>query len=90
MSPLEQILHFDWAGPDDPPAYDAPIVGELPWAAKALCLFRLGAYAEAAQAYEEASRHAPDDASYRVKAELARARGRRPASDADSGGRRSS
>ena len=77
LGPLERILRFDWAVGDDPPAYDAPIVGELPWSAKALCHFRLGAYAEAAEAYAQASRHAPDDPSYPVKAELARARGRR-------------
>jgi len=80
LGPLEEIVEFNWARADDPPAYDAPIVGELPWSAKALCLFRLGAYAEAADAYAQAARLAPDDPSYRVKAELARARARRTAS----------
>ncbi|HUI04125.1 MAG TPA: glycosyltransferase family 2 protein [Acidimicrobiales bacterium] len=82
LAPLEQIVQFDWARADDPPAYDAPIVGELPWSAKALCLFRLGAYADAAEAYAQASLHAPEDPSYRVKADLARARARRASSGA--------
>jgi tetratricopeptide (TPR) repeat protein len=78
LEPLDQILRFDWAtDPDDPPAYDAPIVGELPWSNKGLCLFRMGAYAEAAEAYGAAARCAPDDPSYRAKVQLCLARARR-------------
>ena len=79
LHPLDQILRFDWASdPGDPPAYDAPIVGELPWASKGLCLFRMEAYAEAAEAYAAAARCAPDEPSYPVKAALARSRAQRP------------
>ena len=79
LEPLDQVLRFDWASdPGDPPAYDAPIVGELPWASRGLCLFRLEAYAEAAEAYAAAARCAPEDPSYPVKAALARSRARRP------------
>ena len=75
MEPLEEILRFDWAtDEDDPPAYDAPIVGELPWAAMGLCRFRTGDYAGAADAYAAAARCAPEDPSYPVKAQLALAR----------------
>jgi tetratricopeptide (TPR) repeat protein len=80
IEPLNQILSFDWAtDPDDPPAYDAPIVGELPLSAKGLCLFRLGRYTEAAEAYATAARCAPENPSYPVKAELALARARKGA-----------
>jgi len=80
LEPLDQILSFDWASDtDDPPAYDAPIVGELPWSSKGLCLFRMKAYAEAAEAYAAAARCAPENPSYPIKAELARARGRKVA-----------
>jgi tetratricopeptide (TPR) repeat protein len=80
LEPLDQILSFDWAtDPDDPPAYDAPIVGELPWSTKGLCLFRMGAYTEAAEAYAAAAQCAPEDPSYPIKAELALARARRAA-----------
>jgi glycosyltransferase involved in cell wall biosynthesis len=78
LESLDQILRFDWAtDDDDPPAYDAPIVGELPWAARGLCLFRLGDYAQAAEAYAAAARCAPEDPSYPVKAQLALARARK-------------
>ncbi len=78
LEPLDQILSFDWAtDTDDPPAYDAPIVGELPWSAKGLCLFRLGRYTEAAGAYAAAARCEPENPSYPVKAELALARARK-------------
>jgi tetratricopeptide (TPR) repeat protein len=80
LEPLDQILSFDWAtDPDDPPAYDASIVGELPWSSKGLCLFRMGAYAEAAEAYAHAARCAPGDPSYPIKAELALALSRKTA-----------
>ena len=78
LEPLDQILRFDWASdPDDPPAYDAPIVGELPWSSRGLCLFRMGAYTEAAEAYAAAARCAPEDPSYSVKVQLCEARARR-------------
>lgn len=85
LEPLDRILAFDWAtDPGDPPAYDAAIVGELPWASRALCLFRLGRFTDAAAAYDEAARCAPDDPSYPVKASLARGRaGRAAASPSD-------
>lgn len=58
------------------PAYDRRLVGELTWDARALCLFRLGDFEGAAEAYAEAARSAPADPAYPVKCELARARAR--------------
>mgnify|MGYP001462730905 CR=1 FL=1 len=56
------------------PAYDRRLIGEEAYASKALCLFRLGRYAEAADAYGEASRCAPDDATYELRRKLALSR----------------
>jgi cytochrome c-type biogenesis protein CcmH/NrfG len=42
--------------------------------ALALCLFRLGRYADAAQAYRQAAPHAPDPQGCEIKARLAEAR----------------
>ena len=76
---LDEILAVDWSRqPDNGPAYDVKMAGEMPWSEKALCLFRLGAYEEAATAYRQAAAFAPDNASYRVKEQLALARAQRP------------
>jgi tetratricopeptide (TPR) repeat protein len=72
---LDQILAVDWSVQRDwGPSYDGVLVGELPWEAKALCHFRLGDYAAAADAYGAAATCAPDNRSYHVKGALARAR----------------
>ena len=72
---LDQILRVNWESQrDSGPAYDQRLVGELPWDAKGTCHFRLGAYDRAAEAYAAAAGCAPEDPSYRVKCELARAR----------------
>jgi tetratricopeptide (TPR) repeat protein len=74
---LDQILGVDWTQQRDRgPAYDQQLVGELPWDAKGTCYFRLGAYDQAADAYAAAAGCAPDNPSYRVKGQLARARAR--------------
>ena len=74
---LDLILNVDWARqPDAGPAYDQEMVWELPWSAKALCLFRIGAYDKAAEAYAALARGAPADPSYPIKAKLALARAR--------------
>jgi tetratricopeptide (TPR) repeat protein len=78
MALVDRILAVDWTRQrDDGPSYDERLVWELPWSAKALCLFKTGAYAEAAAAYQALARHSPDDPSYAVKAKLARARASR-------------
>jgi len=78
---IDRILDVDWRDPDTGPAYGQSLVGELPWSAKALCLFRLGEYERAADAYAKAAGFAPSDLSYRVKEKLSRARsGARPVS----------
>jgi tetratricopeptide (TPR) repeat protein len=77
MARLDRILHVDWEHqPDSGPSYDESLVWELPWISKALCLFRLGAYDEAADAYLALAEHSPGDPSYPVKAQLALARAR--------------
>ena len=63
--------------PDYGPAYDQRLFGDCAHEGRALCLFRLGRYAEAAEAYAQASRHAPEVAEYAVKRQLALALGRR-------------
>ena len=63
--------------PDDGPAYDERLFGELAHEGRGLCLFRLGRYDEAAAAYEAAARCAPADPGYQIKRQLALARARR-------------
>jgi len=58
------------------PAYNRRLVGELSHASKALCLFRLERYDEAAESYDRAARCAPDDPTYPIRRELARNRAR--------------
>ncbi|HXR55083.1 MAG TPA: glycosyltransferase [Acidimicrobiales bacterium] len=70
---VERVLEI--AGRAEPSivAYDMRLLGETPHEIKALCLFRLGRYAEAATEYAKASELAPENASYRVKRDLAAA-----------------
>jgi glycosyltransferase involved in cell wall biosynthesis len=61
-------------------AYDERIFGEFAHEGRGACLFHLGRYAEAADAYAAAWRIDPANLGYRVKGEAARARaGRGPA-----------
>ena len=59
------------------PSYDAGIFGALSYDARGVCLFRLGRFAEAAQAWEAAAGAAPGDPSLAVKRDLARGRAAR-------------
>jgi tetratricopeptide (TPR) repeat protein len=63
--------------PDEGPAYDERIFAEYAHDARGLCLFRLGRYAEAAAAYEQASRLNPGDLAYRAKWQVALGRAAR-------------
>jgi tetratricopeptide (TPR) repeat protein len=63
--------------PDEGPAYDERLFGELAHEGRGLCLFRLSRYEEAAAAYAAAAQCAPANPAYPVKRELARARARR-------------
>jgi glycosyltransferase involved in cell wall biosynthesis len=80
----EAIAAFDWLLsvdvqrlPDEGPAYDERLFGELAHEGRGLCLFRLGRYEEAAAAYAAAAACAPGDPAYPVKRKLALARARR-------------
>jgi tetratricopeptide (TPR) repeat protein len=52
-------------------AYDARIFGEFAHQARGVCLFRLGRYHEAADAYAAASRANPANLEYRAKLKAA-------------------
>lgn len=72
---FDRILAIAATGPAvGKPAYHHRLVGEFSYASKGLCLFRLGRYEEAEDAFLMAGRGAPDDSSYEVRARLARAR----------------
>jgi glycosyltransferase involved in cell wall biosynthesis len=59
-------------------AYDERIFGEWAHASLGLAYFRAGRNAEAAAAYAEAQRCAPENPEYAIKRALAEARGREP------------
>lgn len=80
LARFERLAGVDTTAlPDQGPAYDLRLFGEWANDGRALCLFRLERYAEAAEAYAAASACAPADPAYRVKAQLASARAGRPA-----------
>lgn len=60
--------------PDEGISYDERLFGAVAQAGIAGCLFRLGRYAESAEAYERAEAAAPHDLEIRAKATLAGAR----------------
>lgn len=62
-------------------SYDVRIFGEWPLHLRGNCLFGLGRYGEAAEAYGAASALAPGVLDYRVKASLARSREAASAAD---------
>ena len=87
---LDRLLAVDVEGlPDEGASYDERIFGEFAHEARGLCLFRLGRYAEAAEAYDEALRENPGHLAYRAKRDVAagRARDRRQVADRDGGAR---
>lgn len=72
---LDRLLAVDLSAlPAEGPAYDARIFGEFTHEARGACLFRLGRYAEAADAYGAALRGDPGNLRYRSKWTLAHAR----------------
>jgi glycosyltransferase involved in cell wall biosynthesis len=72
---LDRLLAVEVARlPDEGPSYDRRLFGELAHEGRGLCLFRLGRYTEAADAYAAAARCAPADPGYPVKRDLALAR----------------
>jgi tetratricopeptide (TPR) repeat protein len=72
---LDRLLAVDLATlPAEGVAYDARLFGEFAQQARGVCLFRLGRYREAADAYAEASRANPANVEYRSKYTLARGR----------------
>jgi tetratricopeptide (TPR) repeat protein len=73
---LERLGEVDVESLPQTTAYDVRIFGSLACAQRGLCLFRLGRYAEAAEAYRVAERHEPDNLAMRVKRQLAEARAR--------------
>ena len=74
---LDRLLAVDLAAlPAEGPAYDARIFGEFANEARGACLFRLGRYAQAADAYEQALRSDPGNLVYRSKWTVAEGRSR--------------
>jgi tetratricopeptide (TPR) repeat protein len=69
---LDRLLAVELASlPAEGVAYDARIFGEFAQQARGVCLFRLGRYQEAADAYAEASRANPANLEYRAKLKVA-------------------
>ncbi len=80
---LDRLLAVDLAGlPDEGPAYDARIFGEFAHEARGVCLFGLGRFQAAAEAYEQALLENPENAVYRTRLALARGRTQRAAAGA--------
>jgi tetratricopeptide (TPR) repeat protein len=86
IAALDWLLGVDLSRlPDEGPAYDARLFGELAHEGRGLCLFRLGRYEEAAEAYAAAACCAPARPEYLVKRNLALARARRANEDPAAG-----
>lgn len=74
---LDRLLAVDLSAlPAEGPAYDARIFGQFTHEARGACLFRLGRYAEAADAYAQALRGDPGNLGYRSKWAVAHGRAR--------------
>jgi tetratricopeptide (TPR) repeat protein len=72
LARFDDLLAVDRASlPDAGPAYDERLFTDAAHEGRALCLFRLGRFAEAAAAYAEAERYAPDLYELTVKKQLA-------------------
>ena len=79
---LDRLLAVDLeALPGEGPAYDARIFGEFSHEARGVCLFRLGRYTEAADAYLRALETNPDNLVYRSKRTVALGRAREAGGD---------
>jgi tetratricopeptide (TPR) repeat protein len=77
---FDRLLAVDLATlPDAGPAYGMAIFGALAHDGRAVCLFRLGRYAEAGEAWGRAAEVEPGDPSYTAKRRLALARDARAA-----------
>jgi tetratricopeptide (TPR) repeat protein len=75
LSRFDRLLAVDLSTlPDAGPAYGMAIFGDLSHDGRAVCLFRLGRYAEAAEAWALAAEADPSDPSYAAKRRLAQAR----------------
>jgi tetratricopeptide (TPR) repeat protein len=80
LANFDLLLAADQARlPDAGPSYDQRLFGEAAHEGRALCLFRLGRYAEAASAYARAEECAPGNRELSVKRELALALSHRQA-----------
>lgn len=74
---LDRLLGVDVAAlPDEGPSYDQAIFAEYAHEARGVCLFRLGRYVEAANAYAQASQIDPGNLRYRAKQQVALGRAR--------------
>jgi glycosyltransferase involved in cell wall biosynthesis len=83
---LDRLIAVDVADlPGEGPAYDARIFGAFAQEARGVCLFRLGRYGEAADAFAEALRGDPGNPRYRSKWTLAHARAQASAAQPKSG-----
>jgi glycosyltransferase involved in cell wall biosynthesis len=72
---FETLVAVDLKGlVDQGPSYDERIFGLLAYDGMGLCLFRLGRNNEAAQAYAQAQRYEPENASFEAKRQVALAR----------------
>jgi tetratricopeptide (TPR) repeat protein len=69
---LDRLLAVELVAlPDEGPAYDERIFDEFAHEARGACLFRLGRYAEAADAYAAAARIDPANLAYGAKFKVA-------------------
>jgi tetratricopeptide (TPR) repeat protein len=74
---LDRLLAVDVAAlPAEGVAYDERIFGEFAHDARGTCLFRLGRYAEAAEAYARAAQANPANLPYRAKRDVSLGRAR--------------
>jgi tetratricopeptide (TPR) repeat protein len=86
---LDRLLAVDLAAlPAEGVAYDERIFNEFAHAARGACLFRLGRYAEAQDAYAEARRLNPASLAYRAKWRVAQGRAEKAAPVSDRAGAR--
>jgi len=75
MACFDQLLRVDSSAlADQGPAYDGRLIGEFAHDGRAVCLFRLGRFREAAAAWADAEACSADPMAYRVKRRLAQAR----------------
>ena len=64
---IDRLAAVDSATLDDTISYDERLFGVFVHEARALALFRLGRFGEAAAAYGSAERCEPDNAEHRIK-----------------------